>query len=298
MDLKFFNEKTTSQRNFLKMSKSINISKRLRKPTFASYSDDELSQRDMSSNGSFVDSEDDQEYQPKVKRSKTFTNVTSTTERKPTRVPDPSVKNRNALLARENRQRKKQEMEILQNKNAKLQEENRKLHKIVKYKDTKVTKMAYEIQYLRAILNNSPAIASVLKTINLSPPKEDVQQKLPVEFSPSGSSDTASAITDDLCKFIENWKPDSFSNELNFQTLDIPNEYDGLKENPFNSFEDYSYETPPRSTPSFDDHTYMQTEFKEATPGVCVHINSGKVSLEFCSSCHMNATEQWIQKSI
>lgn len=277
----------------------MNISKRLRKSTFIGQSDDEYSHHGSSSHsGSYVDSEEDMEYQPQVKRNKTFTNVSST-QRKPTRVPDPSVKNRNALLARENRQRKKMEMQELETKVAQLQDQNRKLHKLMKSKDDKVTKMEFEVKYLRAILNNSKEIASVIKSINLSPPATETTaaKTLNCYNTSTGSETTETAISDDLGKLIESCNIDEFLNDNQFNILDIPNDHDGLSFEPFEALEEYqpynSLETPPSSTDY--DHNYIQTVTKSTTPGVCVHINSGKVSIEFCPTCHKNATtKEWI----
>jgi hypothetical protein len=284
----------------------INVSKRMRKSTFIAQSDDESSQYgSLSNSGSYYDSDDDHEYQPQIKRNKTFANVESSTQRKPTRVPDPSVKNRNALLARENRQRKKMEMQNLEEKVAKLQEENRKLHKIMKSKDVKVAKMADEVKYLRSILNNSKEIVSVIKSINLSPPVQTViaePKTLNYEsYASTGSETTETAASDDLGKLIESYNFVELLNDETFN-LDIPNDHDGLNFEPFEALEDLqtpynSYETPPSSTDY--DHNYNQSSKNSSlleTPGVCVHINSGKVSLEFCSSCHKNAsTKEWIE---
>jgi hypothetical protein len=175
----------------------------------------------------------------------------------------------------------------------------------MKSKDLKVEKMEFEVKYLRSILKNSKEIASVINSINLSPPSPAVisngVKTLNECYTSAGSETTETATSDDLGKMIESCNFEEFLNDNNFNVLDIPNDHDGLNIEPFEALEDYqpynSYATPPNSTDY--DHNYIQTTTKSTslqTPGVCVHINSGKVSIEFCSTCHKNATtKEWIE---
>lgn len=91
--------------------------------------------------------------------------VDSRIERLPTRRPDPSVQNRNALMARENRRKKKEHVKVLEDQLEQKSEEIRSLRKILKQKDRMVKKLEHETLYLRSTIANKTDIMSLLKTI-------------------------------------------------------------------------------------------------------------------------------------
>lgn len=86
-------------------------------------------------------------------------------ERLPTRRPDPTVQNRNALMARENRRRKKEHVKVLEKELEQKSQEIRCLKKNLKEKDRIVRKLEHETLYLRSTIANKTDIMSLLKTI-------------------------------------------------------------------------------------------------------------------------------------
>ena len=297
----------------------MNFSKKLRSVSHDDGSDDEMSCN--GSNGSYLDSEDDCEYQPSNKRVRTITNVSNNgIQRRPTRVPNLKIQNRNALLARENRKRKKEMMDNLEKTVNDLQVQNKKLLKMMKLKDSKTIKMEQEIRYLKSVIVNRTEIVSVLNGLKSIPIKSTTKQVKQEEEEPvkiaspqSTGSDTASCETFDdngsVKEIDDPFLP--ITDDFLFPDLDVATEWDEILRNPFNSATDFS------DIPKFDDgvggilspassplseisteHNYFEKSSlmnsETGAAGVCVHINSGRVSLEFCSTCHYNATNSWI----
>lgn len=271
---------------------TINFSKKLRSLNSHDGSDDEVSYND--SNGSYIDSEEDCEYQPSNKRTRTITNVSNNgIQRRPTRVPNLKIQNRNALLARENRKRKKEMMDSLEKTVDDLQTDNKKLLKMMKSKDDRTLKLEQEVRYLKSVIVNRTEIVSVLKSLPKFPSKiKDVADK-----STGSGSETASCETFD-------------DNDLD---VDVATEWDEILRNPFTAATDFSDISKvdgigmlsPASSPMSEistEHNYFEktslmSNANEGSAGVCVHINSGRVSLEFCSTCHYNATNTWIERN-
>lgn len=281
-------------------------------------SDDEYS---YNSNGSFVsgemDSDDDTEFQPSTKRTRTITNVSMAAEknsikRKPTRVPNLKIQNRNALLARENRKRKKEMMDSLEKTVDDLQSQNKKLHKMMKFKDARTLKLEQEVRYLKSVIANKTEIVSVLKSLPKFTGSCPEIKKEAKEFKSTGSgSDTATCETfdDNGSVILEDLFMPTITDDFIFPDLDVATEWDEILRNPFSSTTDFS-DIPkleeinllsPASSPTSEistEHNYFEKSSLMSSDmggaGVCVHINSGRVSLEFCSTCHYNATNSWI----
>lgn len=277
------------------------------------------------SNGSYIDSDEDCEYSPSLpkKRQRTITNVSESNrvQRRPTRVPNLKIQNRNALLARENRLRKKQMMEELESSVQELETENRKLVKMMKFKDRKNDELMKEVRYLKSVIANRTEIVSVLKALPKAITTTNSSTKLePVaavkqEVASYASSDTIS-ISDD----IENGTKDndpfltSFIDDFFLSpNIDIETEWDQILKNPFSSATDFTdipnleIDSPaasPTSSGVSSEHNYshyderiLETIDKEHITdgaGVCVHINRGKVSLEFCAVCFNNNNDSWM----
>lgn len=282
-------------------------------------SDDEFS---YNSNGSFVsgemDSDDDSEFQPSAKRTRTITNVSMAAEknsikRKPTRVPNLKIQNRNALLARENRKRKKEMMDSLEKTVDDLQSQNKKLHKMMKFKDARTLKLEQEVRYLKSVIANKTEIVSVLKSLpkfTSSCPEIKKEEK---KFTSTGS-DTATCETfdDNGSVILQDVFMPTITDEFIFPDLDVATEWDEILRNPFSSATDFSGIPKleeigllsPASSPTSEistEHNYFEKSSLMSNDmsgaGVCVHINSGRVSLEFCSTCHYNATNSWIERN-
>lgn len=299
----------------------MNFSKKLRTSKSYDGSDDEISYND--SNGSYIDTDEDCEYQPNTKRARTIANVSNNgITRRPTRVPNLKIQNRNALLARENRKRKKEMMDSLEKTVSDLQYQNKKLLKMVKVKDSQTLKMEQEIRYLKSVITNRTEIVSVLKALPKFPmkisaikeeiviPKEEIARSTGTETG----SETASCETFDdngsVLALDDPFLP-SITDDFLFSDLEVATEWDQILRNPFNSATDFSDIQKlddidilsPASSPMSEistEHNYFEKTSlmsSDSGAGVCVHINSGRVSLEFCSTCHYNATNTWIDSN-
>jgi ATF/CREB family transcription factor len=302
----------------------MNFSKKLRATSMThNESEDEVSYDGSNgSNGSYIDSEDDCEYQPNSKRARTTTNVSNNgIQRRPTRVPNLKIQNRNALLARENRKRKKEMMDSLEKTVSDLQVQNKKLLKMMKFKDTRTVKLEQEVRYLKSVIANRTEIMSVLNGLKSMPVKvpttaaaaaaKEEKVKKEVASSHTNGSDTASCETFDdngSVKAMDDPFLPVITDDFLFTDLEVNTEWDEILKNPFNSATDFSdiqkldeiELLSPASSPMSEistEHNYFERTSlmsNESPAGVCVHINSGRVSLEFCSTCHYNSTNSWI----
>lgn len=286
----------------------MNFSKKLSSTKSHLASDDEYSYN--GSSGSFVDSEEDYDYQPQSKRTRTITNVSNNNgiQRRPTRVPNLKIQNRNALLARENRKRKKEMVDNLEKDVEDLQKENKKLTKIMKLKDARTLKLEQEVRYLKSVIANKTEIVSVLKSLPKFPTKSaDATVKEEPE-SISGSETASCATLEEDNGSVQSLGDPFLSTIIDddflFPGLDLTTEWDEILRNPFSSatefldipkLDDVGILSPPTSEIS-SEHNYFENTslMNDGGAGVCVHINSGRVSLEFCSTCHHNALSTWI----
>lgn len=281
-------------------------------------SDEEFSYN--GSNGSYVDSEDDSEYQPSNKQTRTISNVSGSKggsnqiTRRPTRVPNLKIQNRNALLARENRKRKKEMMDNLEQTVTDLQVHNKKLLKMMKSKDAQAVKLEQEVRYLKSVIANRTEIVTVLKSLPKFPTKVSGLTDVKKEFPKSTGSETASCETFDdngSVKAMDDPFLATITDDFLFTDLEVATEWDEILHNPFNASTDFS-DIPklddigilsPASSPLSEistEHNYFEkisSIGNDSGAGVCVHINSGRVSLEFCSTCHYNATNTWISNN-
>ncbi|XP_071876434.1 uncharacterized protein isoform X1 [Bombus fervidus] len=74
--------------------------------------------------------------------------------------------NRNALMARENRLKKKAYLEKIENKLLFYQQENKNLVNIIKRQGIDLKRLTGEVAYFKSVLNNNTSITALLKTIN------------------------------------------------------------------------------------------------------------------------------------
>jgi len=86
--------------------------------------------------------------------------------RKPTRTP--KCFSKNALMARENRLKKKMYITTLENQVSALKNDNKKLSQMVDSQAETIEEMKKEVKYLKSILANSEGIGKLLRAINTS----------------------------------------------------------------------------------------------------------------------------------
>lgn len=117
--------------------------------------------------------------------------------RKPTRQPDPAVTNRNALMARENRRKHKERLELLEAQNEALFEKNVALETRLKVKDMIIQDLRRELMHLKSVIANKTQITQILGALQSSglPMTSSITSaSLPYPKSPSTES-TASAVS-------------------------------------------------------------------------------------------------------
>ncbi|XP_037024915.1 uncharacterized protein LOC119066509 [Bradysia coprophila] len=254
-----------------------------------------------------------------VKRRKTSSTASGNRiERLPTRQPDPNVQNRNALMARENRRRKKEHVKVLEDQLEQKAQEIRCLRKILKQKDRTVKKLEHETLYLRSTIANKTDIMALLKTIRgnklpltssaLSFVAEDEQKDRRLTGSVSSQSPATSTAT----SFGEDEKENDYDLGFGQSTIDDNCLAMGDWRSLLNSDDDVK-SIPQLSTASdtqslvnsehnyYQQHTNWTSETdercgKDAGPGICLHLSGGRVSLEFCAACHSSSQNAWIEE--
>lgn len=274
--------------------------------------------------------------------------------------------NRNALMARENRQRKKAYLEKIENKLSFYQEENKNLVNMMQKQGIDIKRLTGEVAYLRGVLNNNTNITALLRTINeslkkLSSSKKDslhdvrikteevnvrhkctccmnLKQDLPEVNALNGF---AMSSSDQLSSFVPNGTESSYmSNKKQLNNSNIKSEVEtkGLENfaaditSPNKEFGNLMEVVQPSSISNsdekkddiantvFDQLPSFNIDIFEDLPkcdeminsvdnlhdtsslfneeelfqsldnsGICLHVNSDKVSLEFCSICHLNS---------
>jgi ATF/CREB family transcription factor len=252
--------------------------------------------------------------------------------RKPTRIPNPKVSNRNALLARENRMRKKQYVGELEREIEAVKMENRKLRQMMKKKNGEISKLEIDRTYLKSILMNKTEIFSILKTIqntripinNAGPisshhPTTVNDYKRSSSLHGSRSSFSSASPSgdhhgnDESDPFISSTdiEPDSlftdFGLDIGAMTPQSINGWDtllgdcqpqhvyctdGADKTANVKFNNINIES---------EHNYFESDQKTDAvvpkPGICLHITDSRVSLELCATCHQQAQQtSWIDE--
>lgn len=356
-------------------------------------SDDENSMQQIDTDDDGGDYEPQPQYQKSGQRLQSlsssddlFHNVTAKIQRMPTRRPNPKISNRNALMARENRRKKKEHLEGLQTKVNDAQTENKKLKKMLRHRNTTIAKLTQESLYLRSILANKTEIMSLLKTIqgNRTPItssalsfvaddernyqcNEITSNKRINSYTSSGGVSPLSSLSshtmDDGTEKENGTGPapptasdpflSSFSQQYSlFTDLDsVADDLFGIEtaspSTPYgaNVDDDFQWQHLLSNTTNFNnnhcksighsedlqdisdlrdiddseilsthsnnnvnnEHNYFNNPIAQKVaadvgasastkPGICLHISSGRVSLEFCAQCHLNSQNAWIEE--
>ena len=207
---------------------------------------------------------------------------------------------KNALLARENRLKKKRYINGLEENLSAAKKENQYLAEKLKEKDNTIEELQKEILYFKSILANVQEISGLIKTIkqdssipmstSLRPTTYPLKRRAAVDLSAiqdskkikmdrmSESSCGTSTIHDeDDCY---DWMPSSptCQTQLDAESLDVLSNF---------SEEDINL---------FGDDTLLPEPSRQAVPlpaGVCLHVFNKQMSLEFCVACATRAQEKW-----
>lgn len=175
--------------------------------------------------------------------------------------------NRNALMARENRLRKKAYLEKIENKLSFYQQENKNLANIIRKQSIDIKRLSGEVAYLKSVLNNNTSITALLKTIN------DGLQKISTQRKNSLYSNHVSEC----------------SNDLNVQRKCTC--YTNVKENILNTQNTNTFITNVNSGPLIEQNTpedqsnelYNNSPLKQF---ICKNLNITKLPLSFSDSDH------------
>lgn len=276
--------------------------------------------------------------------------------------------NRNALMARENRLKKKAYLEKIENKLSFYQQENKNLVNLIRKQGIHIKQLSGEVAYLRSVLYNNTSITALLKTINEGLQKINVQKNsvrpktVPHQKNPCNPNTKEELLNtpnkdifianDNSSSFIEHNISESQSNEsyadcrgqftfdikdslpnkekgntmtsttssisedsymdnakemdplLPIAEADLPNDekkesdvamdFDQLSTFNMDIFEDLpKCEDIMTTVDGLNDPTNLFTDDDISqtldNTGICLHVNSDKVSLEFCSICHLNS---------
>ncbi|XP_066254639.1 CREB/ATF bZIP transcription factor-like [Euwallacea similis] len=247
--------------------------------------------------------------------------------RKPTRTP--KCFSKNALMARENRLKKKMYITSLEEQLASLRNENKKLSHSVNSQSSTIEELRNEVKYLKSILANSEGIGKLIKAINSStgmPVSSSIEEKsfrtardVPIaektvpEITKAKTFNTKFDITrhpweeTNLNKPYENYptpeSTDSYYGSSEFDELnndgllldiDIPIEMESGEL--LDIIDERALDSPmiPLAAPI---KTELGVKVKEEEDvGVCLHVSKNKVSLEFCPSCSDKALQGWARK--
>lgn len=208
--------------------------------------------------------------------------------RQPTRRPDPNTFNRNAIMARENRKKKKEYVEKLEGDVETYKSENKKLRKMLKQQFKMVEKLSHEKSYLRSILVNKSQIMSLIKVIkDANIPLSSSELRLSTVTSKSPSTTVSGLSTTSIAESSIaqcNSLPDNVES-FDMDTIQPePQIWDNLLPFSCDMLQDV------KSNVS-DEHNYFNTD---SEAGVCLHVSGSSISLEFCASCHDKSQSSWL----
>ncbi|XP_019565629.3 uncharacterized protein LOC109433631 isoform X1 [Aedes albopictus] len=236
-------------------------------------------------------------------------------QRNPTRRPNPKISNRNALLARENRRRKKEHVESLEREVDELKESNGKIRKALRKKSKLVEQLTRERNYLKSVIANRTGIMAVLKSVQrtglpmtssgLSYVTGPMARRIGSSSDEGLGASPHSILTDEEDKFNPHNDLGLSGQEVSFEEefSRLP-DVDELLSTMAGSGE--------RSSSSGEqvittEHNYFEHSNHNslesgsgaaAAAGVCVHIvPGGRVSVEFCASCALSSQRAWLEEA-
>lgn len=217
---------------------------------------------------------------------------------------EPKSFSKNALMARENRLKKKLYMENLERELTKERQKNKKYMNVLKRQADVIQKHEREIKYMRGVLANNSDISKLLKTLHYNTGMA-VGTSLNKNFTIRGNNEqqpekiTQPSAADVIITDLHPWSDAQLTNG----GLSPP---DSIQDPIFDHFDfdlpaldiqfDDLLDVPPIS-PSLDDHNYtLASSETDESLGVCLHISNHKVSLEYCAQCHENASRVWSEE--
>ncbi|XP_063976467.1 uncharacterized protein LOC135162193 isoform X2 [Diachasmimorpha longicaudata] len=253
--------------------------------------------------------------------------------------------NRNALMARVNRQKKKEYVENIETKLSHYKKANKNLVNVVQQQGVELKRLTAEVAYLRSVINNNTSITTLLKTMNeslrqskckIEHDKWDGEKLLPCPQvlvnrlsttppQPSAAGNGYTFYQNPRRALLSSVESDhNYSNVIvtnrmfNFEGVDCDPSLEGgvdLLVNPnvinctedsqlgisdvdIGQLEDFGaniFDLPDdgegdRMDLFRSDQSQPENLFDNLDgSGICLHVNSERISLEYCSICHLNS---------
>ncbi|XP_033231287.1 CREB/ATF bZIP transcription factor-like isoform X2 [Belonocnema kinseyi] len=261
------------------------------------------------------------------------------------RVRGPSKKpcpNKNAQMARLNREKKKQYVESLEGQLNYYTERTERYKRIIHKQSINERRLQAEVNYLKSVLRNKSSITKLLESLNANlnrsrPNQEQTcssqnERSTPAKFPIFSEGKRKQLLEDSKIESGEGLfhhedydflaetdriesnygggpllselssKPESLGCQLTPPGME--NNYQSLQDNlslvpsSLDSFDIFEYcgldeanaldiDTPPDSLP--EESYFNNSDNLGKNSGICLHVNSSRVSLEFCASCQMNS---------
>lgn len=208
----------------------------------------------------------------------------------------PTCFSKNALMARENRLKKKIYVSNLERSVANLRKDNKKFSLIIDNQSSLILDLKKEIKYLKSVIANSSDISTLIRNIhhssgmsvsssldeNLSLKNSYIpkpQHRVSLDTLQGDPSESPLSLVD------EDFYGELFKNdlELNLAKHEVLN--------------DFLLEPEDEKIITNDDHNYTLTNEphnQSDDVGVCLHVSKHHVSLEFCSACSEKALKTWV----
>lgn len=179
---------------------------------------------------------------------------------------------KNAIIARENREKKKKYMSLLEINVEELKAENFDLKTKFSAKTKQCESLETEVHYLRNVLANQSCISALLKNIHATQGVSFTSSLETADIKDEIISKKRSLDENDNC---ENTSKGIYVRATGFHKRSKPEP--GTLANTI-----YSPPPTPCSSPNQDE-----------AGGVCLHVSNNKVSLELCSLCAESASNAW-----
>jgi len=166
------------------------------------------------------------------KRLETITNNTDITNkpkvgRRPTRKPDPNTCNRNALMARENRKKKKEYVEKLEKNISQYLKQQKKLQKIIKKQAKFIQRLQKEKHYFKNILSNKSEILSLVNAVKQNSQISNISNNNLI----NSHNETPQTSPTYSCSTNECYRSNSFSSQTDCPTSIFDDELNDYNSN-------------------------------------------------------------------
>lgn len=166
-----------------------------------------------------------------------------------------SSNSRGAQYARQYRQKNREHIEQLEGENDQLRKENDQLRDLYGQARTQNERLSKEVNYLRQVLQNQSAIASILNSVTSNTPGLKFQFPITNATAASGGQETEQKRT------IE------------------------TRASSKRKIDDHQQSATTKKAKGNDGVAVAN----ETGPGICLHVNGDMVSVEFCARCNREA---------